>query len=347
MPEAEPHILFEKRGALGLVTLNRPKALNALTHGMCIGLHKQLEAWARDQTVATVAIRGTGARAFCAGGDIRALWESARDKTPAAGNFLRDEYRLNAAIAAFPKPYIALWQGIVMGGGAGVSVHGRYRLADASLSFAMPETGIGFVCDIGGTFFLSRIPGEMGTYLALTGARIGQGDALALGLATHAVAAADHEALIEALAAGDAAADAIEKFAQRPAAALLAGERRRIDTLFAAASVEAILERLERDGSDFAAATAQILRARSPSAAKFTLRALRLARALSLHECLKMEYRVAMHAIAAHDFGEGVRAVLIDKDAKPAWNPSALAGVADAAISAFFQPLGTRELSFP
>ena len=184
MREADPHILFEKRGALGLITLNRPKALNALTHGMCIGMSKTLAEWADDDTVRAAAIRGAGGRAFCAGGDIRAMAESSRDKTQAAANFLRDEYRLNARIGAYPKPYVALTHGVVMGGGAGVSVHGRYRLADTDLAFAMPETGIGFVPDIGSSFFLSRCPGEIGTYLALTGARIGLGDALAFGLMT-------------------------------------------------------------------------------------------------------------------------------------------------------------------
>jgi enoyl-CoA hydratase len=347
MHEAEPHILFEKRGTLGLVTLNRPKALNALTHGMCLGLHKALDAWAGDDAIAAVAIRGTGPRAFCAGGDIRAMWESARDQTPYAAKFLRDEYRLNAAIAAFPKPYIALLHGIVMGGGAGVSIHGRYRLADATLSFAMPETGIGFVTDIGGSYFLPRLPGETGLYLALTGQRIGQGDALALGLATHAVARADHEALIEKLARGEPPPDVVASFAQKPGAAPLLAERSRIDTFFAAASVEAILERLERDGSAFAIAAAQAIRARSPSAVKFTFRALRQGKTLSLRECLRMEYRVALRAVAAHDFLEGVRAILIDKNGRPVWNPAGLAAVNDAGIAAYFQPLGAPELSVP
>jgi enoyl-CoA hydratase len=346
MPETEPPVLVERHGALGLVTLNRPKALNALTHDMCRLLHQALEGWAGDAAIEAVAIRGMGPRGFCAGGDIRALWESARQEGTAAADFLRDEYRLNDAIAAFPKPYIALLHGIVMGGGAGVSVHGRYRLADVSLDFAMPETGIGFVTDIGGSYFLSRLPGETGLYLALTGRRIGQGDALALGLATHAVALDDHAALIARLARGEPAVEAIESLARKPAKALLTEQRGAIDRLFSAGSVEAILERLERDGGDFAVATARTLRARSPSALKFTFRALRLGKTLSLRDCLRMEYRVALRAIAANDFREGVRALLIDKDGRPAWNPPALAGIADAAISACFQPLGARELSF-
>ena len=347
MPDAEAHILFEKRGALGLVTLNRPKALNALTHGMCIGLSLKLAEWAGDPAIQSVAIRGAGPRAFCAGGDIRTLLESGRDGTPYAASFLRDEYRLNAAIAAFPKPYIALLHGIVMGGGVGVSIHGRFRLADASLVWAMPETGIGLVTDIGASHFLSRLPDGIGFYLALTGARLSRADALALGLVTHGVALTDHEALLERLAAGEKAGHVAESFAAKKEPAPLASESKRIATIFSAPSVEAILERLDRDGSAFASGTAQTMRTQSPSALKFTFRALREGRALSLQECLKLEYRIALRAIPANDFQEGVRAAVIDKTTRPAWNPASLAGVTDADIARYFASLGARELSFP
>ena len=345
--EQEPHILFEKRGALGLVTLNRPKALNALTHGMCLGLQKMLAEWARDDGVKAVAIRGTGTRAFCAGGDIRAMYDSNIGRTAAAAKFLADEYRVNAMIGAFPKPYIALTTGIVMGGGAGVSIHGSHRLGDDTLVFAMPESGIGFVTDIGATHFLSRCPGEMGTYLGLTGARIGLGDAMALGLFTHAVKAEDHDALIEKLAAGVGPDAAIAPFAFKPGAPKLAAEGDWLTTALSAASVEAILERLDRDGGDFAAETAALIRSRSPSAVKFIFRALRQAKGKNLSDCLKMEYRVAARAVMAHDFREGVRATLIDKDGKPRWQPAALAGVSDADIAGYFADLGARELSLP
>src|SRR3954471_17978212 len=236
MREAEPHILIEKQGALGLITLNRPKALNALTHGMCIGFAKALDEFASDDRIAAVAVRGAGPRAFCAGGDIRALWESGREKTSYAARFLSDEYRLNAQIAAYPKPYVALLHGIVMGGGAGVSIHGRFRVSDATLAFAMPETGIGFVTDVGGTYFLSRLPGESGLYLALTGARIGRGDAMALGLVTHA--AENHDAAIDALARGESAAVVMDRYSRVWDPAPLAPERARIDRCFSAGSVE-------------------------------------------------------------------------------------------------------------
>jgi enoyl-CoA hydratase len=342
--EQEPHILFEKRGALGLITLNRPKALNALTHGMCLGLARALPRWAEDSDIQAVAIRGAGERAFCAGGDIRAMVESSVAGTKAAAKFLFDEYRINAIIGAFPKPYIALTHGIVMGGGAGVSINGSHRLADESLVFAMPESGIGFVTDVGATHFLSRCPGEAGTYLGLTGARIGLADAMALGLFTHAVKAADHDALLARLAEGIAPAAAIAPFVFRPAAATLPSAR--LNTLFAAASVEAILERLDREGAPFAQETAALMRSRSPTSLKLIFRALREAKGKNLNECLKMEYRIAARAVMAHDFREGVRATLIDKDGKPQWQPSSLAGAQDAAIAGYFASLGAGELTF-
>ena len=344
MPETEPHILFEKRGPLGLITLNRPKALNALTHGMCIGMRKTLGEWAQDATVKAVAVRGAGVRAFCAGGDIRSMAQSSREGTPAAANFLRDEYRLNALIGSYPKPYIALTHGVVMGGGAGISVHGRYRLADDDLAFAMPETGIGFVPDIGSSFFLSRCPGETGMYLGLTGMRLGLGDALALKLVTHSVAQSDHAALIAKLTEGETVADAIAAFTRRAPPGPMDEHRTRIGMMFAAPSVEAVLERLDRDGSSFAAETARLMRTRSPTSLKLAFRLLREGRAFSLDECLKMEYRVASRAVMNADFQEGVRAVLIDKDGAPRWRPDQLVGVKDADIASYFASLGAREL---
>jgi len=344
MPETEPHILFEKKDALGLVTLNRPKALNALTHGMCIGMLKTLGKWARDDSISAVAIRGAGARAFCAGGDIRSMAESSRDGTAAAAKFLHDEYQLNALIGGYPKPYLALTHGVVMGGGAGVSVHGRYRLADEDLAFAMPETGIGFVPDIGSSFFLSRCPGETGMYLGLTGIRIGLGDALALGLVTHHVAQSDHAALIESLAKGAPAADAIAAVARAAPPVFMAGYRARIDAIFAASSVEAVLERLDRDGSEFAAQTARLIRTRAPTSLKLAFRLLREGKTLSLRECLKMEYRVGSRRVMSADFREGVRAVLVDKDGAPHWSPAELAAVKEAEIAGYFASLGGKEL---
>jgi enoyl-CoA hydratase len=338
----DPHVRCEKRGVLGLLTLDRPKALNALTHGMILALKHQLEAWAGDPAIQAVAIRGEGERAFCAGGDIRAVQQAAAAGSDAGADLLRDEYHMNALIGSYPKPYIALIHGICMGGGAGLSVHGRYRLADSSLDFAMPETAIGFIPDIGSSYFLSRMPDETGMYLGLTGLRIGLGDALATGLMTHAVHATDFDAVIDALARGAEVDEVIAPFVRKPAPGALQVHRRRIATIFSAGSVEAILERLERDSSDFALETAQVIRTRSPTSLKLVFRQLREAARLELRQCLVMELRLAVRVLKGHDFREGVRAALVDKDKNPKWQPNSLASVGD--LEPFFAPLGPAEL---
>jgi enoyl-CoA hydratase len=333
MTISDPHIKSEKRGFLGLLTLNRPNALNALDHGMIGAISAQLQAWVADDGIKTVAIRGEGPRAFCSGGDIRAVQQAIVAGSDSGMDLLRDEYGMNALIGEYPKPYIALIHGICMGGGAGVSVHGKYRLADATLSFAMPETGIGFIPDVGASFFLSRLPDEMGMYLGLTGAPIGLGDALDVGLMTHAVDRDDFDAVIDALAEGRD----FTSFVRKREAGALAPHRKRIATIFAGHSVEAILERLDRDGSDFAHDIAQTIRTRSPTSLKLVFRQLREARGLNLRQCLAMEFRLASRILPAHDFREGVRAALVDKDRNPKWQPSSLAGVGD--LDAFFAPL--------
>src|ERR1700761_7692949 len=191
---SDAEIIFEQRGAIGLVTLNRPKALNALTHDMCLKLKTQLDVWQANRKVGAVVVQGAGDRAFCAGGDIRALYESGKAGTGYAFDFYHDEYLLNATIKHFPKPYVALIRGFVMGGGVGVSVHGSHRIADETTLFAMPETGIGLFPDVGGSWFLPRMPGAIGMYRALTGARLKTQDALYAGVATHFVPAAKHPA---------------------------------------------------------------------------------------------------------------------------------------------------------
>jgi enoyl-CoA hydratase len=337
MTVTDPHIQSEKRGFLGLLTLDRPQALNALTHGMINGIAAQLQTWAGDATITSVAIRGAGTRAFCAGGDIRAVQQSVLAGTGAGAALLRDEYRMNALIGAFPKPYIALIHGICMGGGAGVSVHGKYRLADPSLAFAMPETGIGFIPDVGSSYFLSRAPDEIGLYLGLTAMPIGLGDALDAGLITHAVAHTDFDAVIEGLARGEAVETALAPFVRKAPPGPIHQQRRRIATIFSAPSVEVILERLDREGSDFARQTAQLIRSRSPTALKLVFRQLRQARELNLRQCLAMELRLALRVLETHDFREGVRAALVDKDRTPQWRPVSLAGV--GSLDAFFAPL--------
>ena len=336
MSVTDPHIKSEKRGDLGLVTLARPQALNALTHGMVKAIAANLSDWAADDGIRAVAIRGEG-RAFCAGGDIRAVQQAVAAGSDEGAALLRDEYRMNALIGAYPKPYIALVHGICMGGGAGVSVHGSHRLADATLGFAMPETAIGFVPDIGSSYFLSRAPGGIGMYLGLTAERIGLGDALEAGFVTHAVNAADFDAVIEGLAKGEAVDQVIAPHVRKAPPGPLSPHRRQIETIFSAASVEAILERLDRDGSDFARTTAQIIRSRSPTSLKIVFRQLRAAAALDLKQCLAMELRLALRLLPGHDFREGVRAALVDKDRAPKWQPLSLAGV--GGLDPYFAPL--------
>jgi enoyl-CoA hydratase len=268
--------------------------------------------------------------------------QAAVEGTQEGAVLLAEEYRMNALIGAYPKPFIALVHGICMGGGAGVSVHGRYRLADASLVFAMPETGIGFVPDVGSSYFLSKLRDQMGLYLGLTGQSVTLADALDLGLMTHWVAQQDFEPVIAALAQGQDVQKAIAPFLRKTEPGRLSAHRRRIATVFSASSVEAILERLDREGSEFALETARLLRSRSPTSLKLVLRQLRQARGLSLNQCLAMEYRLALRLLVTHDFREGVRAALLDKDRNPQWQPASLAGVGD--LDRFFAPLGDQEL---
>ncbi len=338
----EPHVLFEQIGAVGLITLNRPKALNALTHGMALAMKGRLDRWADDPSIATVVIRGAGEKAFCAGGDIRSLYESGVSKTPYALNFYRDEYILDATIKDYPKPYVALINGIDMGGGVGVSVNGSHRVASQNITFAMPETGIGLFPDVGGSYFLPRCPGEIGMYLGLTGARLKTADALYAGIVTHTAELADWAALVQKLADG-ASPDTVFGKPQVPADAPLAQFRDKIDVIFAAESVEAILERLDRDGSDWARDTAATICTKSPTSLKIAHRQLRAGAKLDFGDCMRMEYRMVHRVVAGHDFYEGVRATIIDKDGAPKWQPASLGEVSDADVDAYFVPLGAAK----
>ena len=341
---SEPHILFERRGAIGLVTLNRPQALNALTHGMCIGMKAQLEAWKDDDAVKTVVVQGAGERAFCAGGDIRSLYESGKAGTPYARAFYRDEYLLNATIKRYRKPYVALIRGIVMGGGVGVSVHGSHRIADESTTFAMPETGIGLFPDVGGSYFLPRCPGAIGMYLALTGTRLKSADARAAGVATHFVPAAQRDALVARLSNGEDVDAALLGLAADPGSPPLSEDRARIDAAFSKESVAAILAALDTDAGAWAQKAAAAIRTKSPTSTRLAFRQLREGARLDFEDCMRMEFRMVNRIIAGHDFYEGVRATIIDKDNSPKWAPASLAEVTDAAVDAYFAPLGSGEL---
>ncbi len=340
----EPEVLFEHRGSLGLITLNRPKALNALTHGMALAMQTQLDEWARDPAVTAIAIRGAGDRAFCAGGDIRALYDSGKAGTSYSLDFYRDEYRLDATIKHYPKPYIALIRGIVMGGGVGVSVHGSHRIADETTTFAMPETGIGLFPDVGGSYFLPRCPGEIGMYLALTGARLKTADALYAGVATHFVPQAKWETLIGRLAESIVPDAAMIGLAETVPDTYLSEHRAVIDRVFGADSVEAVLAALDAEHTDWSRDTAKTIRTKSPTSEKVTFRQIREGAKLEFDDCMRMEFRMVNRIVAGHDFYEGVRATIIEKDGAPKWSPADLAGVSDGNVAAYFAPLAGREL---
>ena len=341
----EEGIRFERHGRLGVVTLDRPKALNALTLGMVRALDPMLAQWAHDHSVDAVAIRGAGEKAFCAGGDVRAVYEAGRRGTDVLTyEFFFEEYRLNQRIHRYTKPYVALIDGIAMGGGLGLSVHGRYRVVTERTTMAMPETAIGLFPDVGGSWFLDRAPGRIGAYLALTGARIKAADALFAGLATHFVPAADLPALLDALTHTSPEA-ALHRFAGDPGPAPLAALKPRIDRAFAQPHVGAILDALGGEG-EWGAATAADLARKSPTSLKATLRLLNLNHRHDVEDCLKREFRLVQRFMAGHDFYEGIRAVLVDKDHAPAWQPARLEDVQDDAIDAMFAPLDTGELDF-
>ncbi|MDT0268818.1 enoyl-CoA hydratase/isomerase family protein [Streptomyces sp. DSM 44915] len=329
-----PEVLLATTGRLGRITLNRPRALNALNHAMVRAVDAALRGWADDPAVTTVLISGAGDRGLCAGGDIRAIHRDAStsDGTATAA-FWRDEYRLNARIARFPKPYVALMDGIVMGGGVGVSAHGDLRVVTERSRVAMPETGIGFVPDVGGTWLLARAPGELGTHLALTGAEMTAGDALLCGFADHHVPAAALPALAADLAERPAA-EAVARHASPAPPAPLAAARDWIDACYAADTVEEILARLTAAGIPATEAAARTLLGRSPTALKVTLAAVRRARRLAtLEEALEQEYRTSRACLTSHDLVEGIRAQVVDKDRAPRWRPATLAEVTDAEVA--------------
>ncbi|MGW2692966.1 enoyl-CoA hydratase/isomerase family protein [Streptomyces sp. NPDC001296] len=345
MTGSEEPVLFHIAGRAARITLNRPRALNALNHAMVRRIDEALTAWEHDPAVQTVVITGAGERGLCAGGDIRAVHDDARDGDgSASAAFWRDEYRLNAHVARYPKPYVAIMDGIVMGGGVGVSAHGSVRVVTERSRVAMPETGIGFVPDVGGTCLLALAPGELGTHLALTGAQVGAADALLCGLADHCVPSTSVAALLDDLAEMPVR-DAVARRVQPAPPGELAGQREWIESCYAADTVEEILDRLLAHGGQTAKETAEILLSRSPTALKVTLAALRRARRLgTLEQVLDQEYRVSCAALRTHDLVEGVRAQIIDKDRNPRWSPATLAEVSDADVERFFTPLGDREL---
>ncbi|NBE56977.1 enoyl-CoA hydratase/isomerase family protein [Streptomyces sp. YC537] len=336
--------MVEVRGSAGHLTLNRPRALNSLNHAMVRRIDAALTAWEHDERIAYVVLDGAGERGLCAGGDIRAIRDSAlTDDGASARAFWRDEYRLNARIARFPKPYVALMDGIVMGGGVGLAGHGSVRIVTERSRVAMPEVGIGFVPDVGGTYLLGRAPGELGTHLGLTADAMSGADAVHCGFADHFVPAERLPALRAALD-GRQLDDVLGEFTVEAPPSALAGQRHWIDACYAADSVEEIVRRLTAHGDDgeHAAkeAAARVL-GHSPTAVKVTLEALRRARALgTLDAVLDQEYRVSCVALAGPDLVEGVRAQVVDKDRSPRWSPAELSAVTEAEVERHFSGAG-------
>lgn len=346
-------IAFHRRGSLVEVEMTRPKALNALTLGMIEVLDPALRGWRDDPQVQAVAIRGTGEKAFCAGGDVRAVWEAGRQGGDLTRTFFWEEYSLNRLIHAYPKPYVAMIDGITMGGGVGLSVHGSHRIAGDRTMVAMPETAIGFFPDVGATWVLSRLEGEIGMYMALTGARLKAADALYAGFATHYVGGDRSEEVLDALAAADWSGDAkatvdrvLADFVGDPGEAPLKANREAIDRCFGQDSVEDIVRALEREGTDWAQETLETLHSRSPTSMKLGFAALRRGKTMDFDACMTMEYRLSQACMAGHDFFEGIRAVLVDKDHAPKWQPATLAEVNDQTIEQAFAPLGEGDLVF-
>jgi enoyl-CoA hydratase len=348
----DAEVLCERRGAAGVVTLNRPQALNAITYGMVLELRRALDEWAENPEVTRVVVTAAGDRAFCAGGDIRHLYDLGRaGRHEEALRFWRDEYALNVRIKRYPKPYVALIDGIVMGGGVGVSLHGSHRVAGERYQFAMPEVGIGFFPDVGATYALPRLPGEAGTYLALTGERVRTADALALGLATHAVASGALPEVKEALIAGEPVDEMLSRLSRDPGPRALASHAETIKECFSEASVPAILARLDdaaASGSGFARKSAETIRFKSPTSLVIALEQVRRGRDLSFEDAMRTEFRIVSRIIEDDDFYEGVRAAIIDKDGAPRWRPGSLDEIdAGEVIERHFADLGPAELELP
>jgi enoyl-CoA hydratase len=343
---SDDEILFERRGAAGIVTLNRPQALNAVTHGMVRALRARLEDWRDDPAVTRVVVTAAGERAFSAGGDLRRLYDLGRaGRHEEALDFWRDEYALNAAIKHYPKPYVALIDGIVMGGGVGVSIHGSHRVAGNRFQFAMPEVGIGFFPDVGATWFLPRLPGELGAYCALTAERLRADDAVAAGVATHRVRSARFADLMDGLT-GSVSVDAVlAAFAEPRSEGPVSRLRPAIDRHFAAATVEDILARLEA-GESPAPTMAATIRGKAPLSLKIALAQVRRGTHWSFDDCMRAEFRIVSRIVGGVDFYEGVRAVIIDKDNAPRWRFATLSEVTAVEVDRHFAPLA-RDLVLP
>lgn len=351
-----PEVLLERRGCAGVITLNRPKFLNALSLSMIRQIYPQLKKWEQDPETFLILIKGAGGKAFCAGGDIKALSEAKKAKQNLTQDFFKEEYTLNNAIASCQKPYVALIDGITIGGGVGLSVHGRFRVATERTLFAMPETGIGLFPDVGGGYFLPRLQGKLGYFLALTGFRLKGRDVHRAGIATHFVDSEKLQKLEEELLAlkSPSAEDIVGVLESHQAQSKMDQDKSvifeehmdKINSCFSANTVEQIIENLRQDGSPFATQQLKVINKMSPTSLKITLRQLMEGSSKTLPEVLTMEYRLSQACMEGHDFNEGVRSVLIDKDQSPKWNPASLKDITNEDVDSYFKSLGSSDLKF-
>uniref|UniRef100_A0A669R0Z6 3-hydroxyisobutyryl-CoA hydrolase n=1 Tax=Phasianus colchicus TaxID=9054 RepID=A0A669R0Z6_PHACC len=347
-------VLLQKKGGAGIITLNRPKVLNALSLRMIQQIYPQIKAWEQDPETFLIIIKGTGEKAFCAGGDVRAIADAGKAGDRMTQDYFRDEYTLNNAVGTCKKPYVALIDGITMGGGVGLSVHGHFRVATEKTVFAMPETAIGLFPDVGGGYFLPRLPGKIGYLLALTGFRLKGRDVLKAGIATHFVESEKLPDLEKDLIAlkspsKENIADLLNSYhmqtkIDQEKEFILDEHMEKINSIFAANSMEEIVQKLKQDGSPFAMKQLETINKMSPTSLKLALRQLREGASMSLQDVFTMEYRLSQACMRGHDFYEGVRAVLIDKDQSPRWKPAALEEVSDEFVDNCFKPLGNNDL---
>jgi enoyl-CoA hydratase len=351
--DTEGDLIVRREGAAGIIRLNRPKALNAMTYEMSQGIDAALDRFESDPAVSVVILEGAGERGLCAGGDIRGLYESSKAGGDLGKIFWRQEYVMNARIAKYPKPYVAFMDGLVMGGGVGLSAHARHRVVTEKTKLAMPEVGLGFFPDVGGTWLLSRSPGEIGTYFGLTGQTMNGPDAIFARFADAVVPSAKLPALREALTAvgagttSDQVKTLIDSFATGEKAGPVAASKGNIDRWFAHDRMEDIFADLIRDGSELAQSTLKVLNEKSPRGMVVSLKLLRQARsAASLEECLVREYRAALEVFRSDDFREGIRAAVIDKDRNPRWSPPRVEDVTPEMLAPYFANIGADELVF-
>ncbi|XP_033624130.1 3-hydroxyisobutyryl-CoA hydrolase, mitochondrial-like [Asterias rubens] len=349
-------VSFDKKDTKCVITLNRPKALNALNQSMIRLITPKLREWASDSSNSMVIIKGAGGKAFCAGGDIKAVTEAGKAGDPMSTDFFKEEYILNNLIAKMPMPYIAMIDGITMGGGVGLSVHGRFRVATEKTLFAMPETAIGLFPDVGGGYFLPRLTGKLGLFLALTGYRLKGRDVQKAGVATHFVESQKMAELEERLLtlsnpSPSSIADLLDKYQSQSQldadkSFSLDPYMDHINRLFSGSSLEEIFQALESEGSDWSIKNLEILKKMSPTSMKITHRQLTLGADMNLDDILSMELRIAHGCIRGNDFYEGVRSLLVDKDNNPKWNPDSLEGVTEDIVNDHFRHLGDKELVF-